>query len=46
MIVLKSREEIDRMRAASAVVAEVLATLREAVKPGVSTAELDAISES
>jgi methionyl aminopeptidase len=46
MIVLKSREEIDRMRAASAVVAEVLATLREAVKPGVSTGELDAISEA
>jgi len=45
MIVLKSREEIDRMRAASAVVAEVLAALREHVKPGVSTAELDAISE-
>jgi methionyl aminopeptidase len=45
MIVLKSREEIDRMRAASAVVAEVLATLREHVKPGVSTAELDAIAE-
>jgi methionyl aminopeptidase len=45
MIVLKSREEIDRMRAASAVVAEVLATLREHVKAGVSTAELDAISE-
>ena len=45
MIVLKSREEIDRMRAASAVVAEVLATLREHVKAGVSTAELDSISE-
>lgn len=45
MIVLKSREEIDRMRAASAVVAEVLATLREHVKAGVSTGELDAISE-
>jgi len=45
MIVLKSREEIDRMRAASAVVAEVLATLREHVKIGVSTGELDAVAE-
>jgi len=45
MIVLKSRDEIERMRAASAVVAEVLATLREHVKAGVSTAELDAIAE-
>ena len=45
MIVLKSREEIERMRAASAVVAEVLATLREHVKPGVSTGELDTIAE-
>jgi methionyl aminopeptidase len=45
MIVLKSREEIERMRAASAVVAEVLSALREHVKPGVSTAELDSISE-
>jgi methionyl aminopeptidase len=45
MIVLKSREEIERMRSASAVVAEVLATLREHVKPGVTTGELDAIAE-
>ena len=45
MIKLKSRDEIDRMRAASAVVAEVLATLRERVRPGVSTAELDAVAE-
>jgi methionyl aminopeptidase len=45
MIMLKSRQEIDRMRAASAVVAEVLATLRERAKPGVSTAELDAVAE-
>lgn len=45
MIVLKSRDEIERMRAASAVVAEVLATLREQVRPGVTTGELDAIAE-
>jgi methionyl aminopeptidase len=45
MIMLKSRDEIARMRTASAVVAEVLATLREHAKAGVSTAELDEIAE-
>jgi methionyl aminopeptidase len=43
--VLKSREEIERMRVASAVVAEVLETLRERVKPGVTTGELDEVAE-
>ena len=45
MIELKSRDEISRMRAASAVVAEVLTTLRDHAKPGVTTGELDAIAE-
>lgn len=45
MIVLKSRDEIARMRAASAVVAEVLANLRELAKPGVSTGEIDELAE-
>lgn len=45
MIKLKSQDEIERMRAASGVVAEVLAALRERVRPGVSTAELDALAE-
>jgi methionyl aminopeptidase len=45
VILLKSRDEIERMRAASAVVAEVLLTLREHVKPGVTTGELDALAE-
>lgn len=45
MIMLKSRSEIDRMRAASAVVAEVLTTLRDLVRPGVTTGELDAVAE-
>jgi methionyl aminopeptidase len=45
MILLKSRDEIARMRTASAVVAEVLATLREHAKAGVSTGELDEIAE-
>ena len=45
MIMLKSRDEIERMRAASAIVAEVLAELRERVRPGVTTVELDALAE-
>jgi methionyl aminopeptidase len=45
VIKLKSPDEIERMRAASAVVAEVLATLRERVRPGVTTAELDQVAE-
>jgi methionyl aminopeptidase len=45
MIMLKSDSEIDRMRAASAVVAEVLEALRERVRPGVTTGELDAVAE-
>jgi len=45
MIFLKSREEIDIIRAANIIVAEVHQLLREAVKPGVSTSELDAIAE-
>lgn len=45
MIMLKSRSEIERMRAASAVVAEVLLALRERARPGVTTGELDALAE-
>ena len=45
MILLKSKDEIERMRAASAIVAEVLAEVRSHVRPGVSTAELDAVAE-
>jgi methionyl aminopeptidase len=45
MIVLKAPEEIEIMRAASRIVAEVLAELKAAVRPGVSTADLDAIAE-
>ncbi len=45
MIMLKSQSEIDRMRAPCGVVAEVLATLRERVRPGVTTGELDAVAE-
>jgi methionyl aminopeptidase len=44
-IELKTAEEIALMRAAGLVVADALAVLREAVAPGVSTADLDAIAE-
>ena len=45
MILLKSRDEIEHMRAANVIVAEILAELRARVAPGVSTAELDALAE-
>ena len=45
MIVLKAPEEIEIMRAANVIVAEVLAELRAAVRPGVTTADLDRIAE-
>lgn len=44
-IEIKSPGEVERMRAAGLVVAEVLAELRAAVAPGVSTAELDAVAD-
>src|SRR5882672_7942515 len=45
MILLKSREEIEHMRAANVIVAEILVELRARVAPGVSTADLDALAE-
>jgi methionyl aminopeptidase len=44
-IELKSPAEIDAMRAAGALVAAALAAVGELAKPGVSTAELDAVAE-
>jgi len=41
LITLKSNTEIEKMRRASQVVAEVLNTMRERVAPGVTTAELN-----
>lgn len=46
MITRKSRAEIATMRRAGRVVAEVLALVGEALRPGVSTAHLDAIAEA
>ena len=45
-ITLKSRRELERMRAAGRIVAEVLALLREKIAPGVTTAELDALADA
>jgi methionyl aminopeptidase len=44
-IQVKSPEQIARMYAAGQVVARTLSVLKEAVRPGVSTAELDAIAD-
>ncbi len=43
-IITKSRTEREEMRAAGALVAEILEVLRQAVRPGVTTAELDALA--
>jgi len=45
MILLKSPREIEIMRSANVIVAEVLAELREMVAAGVSTQDLDRIAE-
>src|SRR3984957_4135345 len=44
-IQIKSPEQIERMHAAGQVVAHALTVLKEAVRPGISTAELDSIAE-
>ena len=46
MIVCKSPAELERMKTANQLVAEVLAALRDAVRPGVTTGDLDALAES
>ena len=45
MIYKKSLDEIKVMRRAGRVVADALAALEEALRPGISTAELDAVAE-
>ena len=45
MIIRKSPEEIERMARAGEVVAETLALLAERARPGVTTAELDALAD-
>jgi methionyl aminopeptidase len=46
MVTRKSRTEIERMRRAGRVVAEVLDRIEAELRPGVSTAHLDAIAEA
>lgn len=46
MIVLKSPQEIEKMRSAGRIVAEVLEILKAAVKPGITTSYLDSLAES
>ena len=46
MIVLKSAAELQKMRAAGRIVAEVLARLESLIKPGVTSWELDRLAES
>ncbi len=45
MIVLKSPEEIEKLRAANAIVVEVLNHLREKLTPGITTKTLDRMAE-
>lgn len=46
MIVLKSRSEIDQMRVAGRMVAEILEMLREKATVGITTGELDRLAEA
>lgn len=46
MIILKSQDEVAKIRAACRVVAEVLEALRGMAKPGVTTKELDTAAET
>ena len=46
MIVCKSSSELQQMRAANALVADVLAELRAMVEPGITTRELDTVAET
>jgi len=46
MIILKSVDEVAKMRVAGSIVAETIDTVLAAVRPGVSTADLDAVAEA
>jgi len=46
MIIVKTREEIELMREAALVVSKTLGEVAKAVKPGVTTLELDKIAEA
>ncbi|WP_066225933.1 type I methionyl aminopeptidase [Formosa haliotis] len=46
MIIVKTREEIELMRESALIVSKTLGELAKAVKPGISTLELDKIAET
>ncbi|MRS05085.1 M24 family metallopeptidase, partial [bacterium] len=46
MVILKQPDEIVKARASNRIVAEVLSVLREKVRPGVTSQELDKIAEA
>ena len=45
MIIIKNNHEIELMRNAGRVVAETLLLVEKAIKPGITTTELDRIAE-
>jgi methionyl aminopeptidase len=45
MVILKSRQEIEKMRKSNAIVAAILEELGKKIRPGVKTIELDRLSE-
>ena len=45
MIILKNENEIDLMRKAGKILGETLNLLKEKVRPGITTTELDRIAE-
>ncbi|HQL91027.1 MAG TPA: type I methionyl aminopeptidase [Syntrophales bacterium] len=45
MVILKSRQEIEKMRKSNALVAVILEELAKKIRPGVKTIELDRLSE-
>ena len=45
MVILKQKDEIVKARASNQIVAEALSVLRDRVKPGITTRELDRIAE-
>ena len=46
MVILKSRQEIEKMRKSNALVAAILEELGKKIRPGVRTIELDRLSEA
>ena len=45
MVILRLPEEIDKIRASNHIVAEILSILKERIAPGITTADLDRMSE-